>query len=537
MKNIADNHLFLTENEEDQKAYRYVLNRTIDEIVAFMRNNNSADRKNSADNIPLDQSDLLSKNYSADSLSKTDSTDQGEKQDRTDFESVNKIGIPRAYSGPTPEDLKQIIQAETLLPTEGYGFDAVLNNTVKKILPNFVRPSSTGYMAHLHSPAVIESIAAELILSTFNQSMDSWDQSPVATEIEVETIRQLCTLFGYGPESDGIFTSGGSQSNQYGMTIARDWFCNDVLHWDVKKLGLPEDARKFRIYTSCISHFSIEKSAHLLGLGYNSVIKVPVDSKQRMIPSELMSLIEADRAAGNIPIAVSATIGTTDYGSIDPIESVAEIGRRYGLWIHADAAYGSGLILSEKYSDRIKGLHLYDSITVDFHKMFLLPISGSMFLLKKGINFKPFELHADYLNREEDEEDGYTNLVDKSFQTTRRFDALKVWISFQTRGKNGWSKIISTCVENAAWLYKRLKDDSRFSVVTEPEISSVVFRLNAKDETNKHVRRSLIHKEGFVIGQTVHDGRTYLKFTLLNPLVTHESLDQLLNLILKYGGF
>lgn len=211
------------------------------------------------------------------------------------------------------------------------------------------------------------------------------------------------------------------------------------------------------------------------------------------------------------------------------------------MWLHADAAYGSGVIMSLGYKDRIGPLHLCDSITVDFHKMFLMPISCGAYLVKDGKNFETLTLHADYLNREEDEEDGYTNLVGKSMQTTRRFDALKVWLSFQTRGQDGWSQIISTCIQNATHLYNALSSSQRFEAVTEPEISSVVFRVlpaegkaasnEEIDQLNKKVRRALIHQEGVVIGQTVFDGKVFLKFTLLNPRITYEKLDRMLDLI------
>ena len=437
----------------------------------------------------------------------------------------------KAYAGLSPEDLKKAVHVENLLPDNGEGFDNVLDALKRQILPNFLRTSSTDYMAHLHSPALLESIAAELIIAAFNQSMDSWDQAPVATEVELEVIQKLCSLYGYDEKSDGVFTSGGSQSNISALLFARDWYCKNKLGYDVKKHGLPENYRKLRIYTSEISHFSMEKGAHLLGLGYDAVVKVPVDDKQKMDACALEKLIGQDLENGNLPFCVVATIGTTDYGSIDPMSEISSVCQKYGLWLHADAAYGSAVILSSKYAQRVAGFNLCDSITVDFHKMFLLPISCSAVLLKDASNFEALELHADYLNREEDEEDGYTNLVGKSLQTTRRFDALKVWVSFKMRGKDGWGEIIDTCMENAAYLYSRLKDDAEFETVTEPEISSVVFRIASTDDTNKRVRRALIHKHGVVIGQTVYNGKVFLKFTLLNPLVTHEKLDSLLELI------
>lgn len=437
----------------------------------------------------------------------------------------------KAYAGLSPEDLKKAVHVENLLPDNGEGFDNVLDALKRQILPNFLRTSSTDYMAHLHSPALLESIAAELIIAAFNQSMDSWDQAPVATEVELEVIQKLCSLYGYDEKSDGVFTSGGSQSNISALLFARDWYCKNKLGYDVKKHGLPENYCKLRIYTSEISHFSMEKGAHLLGLGYDAVVKVPVDDKQKMDACALEKLIGQDLENGNLPFCVVATIGTTDYGSIDPMSEISSVCQKYGLWLHADAAYGSAVILSSKYAQRVAGFNLCDSITVDFHKMFLLPISCSAVLLKDASNFEALELHADYLNREEDEEDGYTNLVGKSLQTTRRFDALKVWVSFKMRGKDGWGEIIDTCMENAAYLYSRLKDDAEFETVTEPEISSVVFRITSTDDTNKRVRRALIHKHGVVIGQTVYNGKVFLKFTLLNPLVTHEKLDSLLELI------
>ena len=277
----------------------------------------------------------------------------------------------RAYSGPTPQELKEIIREDSILPEEGLGWEKTFELARKKILPNLLRTPSTDYMAHLHGPSLVETLAAEQIISTFNQSMDSWDQSPVATEIEVEVINHLCKLYGYSKEADGIFTSGGSQSNQTAIILARDWFCNEILKYDVKKFGINDRCLRLRMYTSEISHFSMEKSAHILGLGYQSVVKVPVDEKKRMDIKALRSLIEEDKKAGNIPFLVVGTVGTTDFGSIDSLKELSEIAMENNMWLHADAAYGSGVIMSDKYADRVKDINLCNSITVDFHKMSL----------------------------------------------------------------------------------------------------------------------------------------------------------------------
>jgi len=447
---------------------------------------------------------------------------------------------PHAYAGMGPYELREAVHTDELLPARGCRFDEILDDIKAKILPNLVRPMSTNYMAHLHSAVLLESIAAELIIATFNQSMDSWDQAPVATEIEVEVIRNLCKMYGYGENSDGVFTSGGSQSNLSGLLLARDWFCNEKCHHDVKKYGLPENFRKFRMYSSEVAHFSMEKSTHLMGMGYEAVVKVPVNAAMQMDVVKLRELIEADIKAGNIPFCVAATVGTTDFGSIDPLDELRKLCDEYGLWLHADAAYGSGVIMSEKYAHRVSGLAACDSITVDFHKMFLLPVSCSASLIKDKRHFEALTIDADYLNREEDEEDGYINLVNKSMQTTRRFDALKVWISFKMRGREGWSELITKCIDNAEYFYNQLIKRPDVEVAVKPEISSVVFRVlppagssEDADTMNKRIRRELLHHKGVVIGQTVCNGNVCLKFTLLNPLQNEAKLDELLELILS----
>lgn len=446
---------------------------------------------------------------------------------------VKSFNSSFAYKGKTPQELKAELEQVELLAKNGKSFDEVLEGVSKNILPNFLFTSSKNYMAHLHSPALIEAIASELIISTFNQSMDSWDQSPIATEVELLTIKKLTSLYGYNNDSDGVFTSGGSQSNFSAIMCARDWYCNKVLNHDVKKEGLPPNYSKFRIYTSSISHFSVEKSAHILGLGYNSIRKVDVDDAFKMDTIKLREMIEEDIKEGNLPIAVVATIGTTDFGSIDDVKEIRNICDEYNMYLHSDAAYGGALIFSEKNKYKIEGIELSNSITIDFHKMFLLPISCSAFLVNDKELLSPYQLHADYLNREEDEIDGYTNLVGKTIQTTRRFDALKVWIAFQTQGIDGFSKIVDTCVSNASKLYNLLDIEDDFIPLIQPELSSVVFKHKGSNNLNKKIRKILLHENGLVIGQTSVNDIVYLKCTLLNPLIDIYDLGHILKTIEK----
>lgn len=443
---------------------------------------------------------------------------------------LTSIKDESAFSGIDPLVLREKVNKLEILPEEGLGFDKTLEN-VKDFLPHMLKTWSTDYMPHLHSPALLESIAAELIISVFNDSMDSWDQSPLPTEMEVAVLDRLAKLVGF-ENGDGNFTSGGSQSNISAIIASRDSFCKKELGYDVKKYGLPECYRKLKLYTSSISHFSMDKACHILGLGYEAVGKLPVDDKEKVDIKAFEKLLKEDVKKGFIPFCAVATLGTTDFGSIDDIGEMRRLCDKYHMHLHADAAYGSGLLMSDKYRYRLGDVSLCDSITIDFHKMFLLPISCSCVLVKDKSLLECFELHADYLNREEDEEDGYINLVGKSMQTTRRADAIKVYVSFVCRGKDGFGKIIDHSVENAKYLYDLLKDDKAFICPVEPEISSVVFATRTSDEVNKKIRRVLL-SEGTVIGQTVKDGVTMLKFTLLNPALTTAHLDRLVDRIRK----
>ena len=148
---------------------------------------------------------------------------------------LSSITSDKCYSGIDPYKLRENISKISVLPPQGLGFDKALKKVEEEILPHLLSTWSTSYMPHLHSPALLESIVAELIIAIYNDSLDSWDQGPAATEVELIVIKKMCELFGYGDNSDGVFTSGGSGSNLSAVIQARDKYCNDYLHYDVKK--------------------------------------------------------------------------------------------------------------------------------------------------------------------------------------------------------------------------------------------------------------------------------------------------------------
>lgn len=442
---------------------------------------------------------------------------------------LSSINSQMAYTGKDAFSLRKEIERLDTFPERGIGWEKIKEEISEHILPNMLQTWSPYYMPHLHSPALVESIAAELIVSTYNSSMDSWDQGPVMTELEVKVIKDLAKLFGY-ENGDGVFTSGGSQSNITASIIARDKFLAG-LGVDAKEDGISPYADRLRMYVSEISHFSFDKASSVMGLGSKAVVKLPVNEKMQINIEKAEKIIRKDKEDGLMPFLLTGTIGTTDYGSIDDIEKLKEIADRYGLFLHADAAYGSGAILSS-YRERLGKLDLADSITVDFHKMFLLPISASVLLVRNEELFSPFLLHADYLNREEDEKEGFINLVGKSLQTTRRSDAFKAYVTFRMRGQDGMKKVMDKVIGNASYLYSALLKNGNFLVPVEPALSSVVFAVKDGEEVNRRLRKALL-KKGLVIGETKKDGKTMLKATLLNPNLEEKHLDELIDLILK----
>src|SRR3954463_12467927 len=284
-----------------------------------------------------------------------------------------------AYSGASPERLNELLEGE-ICPKLGVS-QKVLRERLETLLRNSVKPWHPFTAAHLHTPVLSASLAAEAILTAINQSMDSFDQAPAASVLEQKVIGWLCELARLPATASGTFTAGGTQSNYMGLLLARDHFLLSRMGWSAREKGLPRDANKIRFLCSEVAHFSVEKSAIQLGLGTQAVRRIACDEDFRMCPETLRAEISSLRAEGLWPVAIVATAGTTDFGSIDPLLEISDIAHEYGIWLHVDAAYGGALLLTDRYRERLAGVERADSLTIDFHKAFFQPISCSAFLL------------------------------------------------------------------------------------------------------------------------------------------------------------
>lgn len=353
------------------------------------------------------------------------------------------------YSGLKPEQLSQQLQCDLLPPNEA-PLTEVLNRA-SQIIAHSVVVSHPHTAAHFHCPPLISALAAESIISALNQSMDSFDQAPAATILEREMIEWLCRRAGFPAGSGGVLTSGGTQSNFMGLMLARDHCLQSNSGWSTKQCGLPPTASRMQILCSEIAHFTIEKSAAQLGLGTDAVVKVKTDASRRLCTKSLQVAVDKLRGQKLTCMAIVATAGTTDFGSVDPLEEIASICSAAGAWFHVDAAYGGALLFSPTCRHMLDGIQKADSIGLDFHKLFWQPISCSAFLLRDNQQFRHLELHADYLNPESLEDQGIPNLVTNSIPTTRRFDSLKLWVSLQVLGEKKLGEMIDRTFALGVW--------------------------------------------------------------------------------------
>ncbi len=452
---------------------------------------------------------------------------------------VEWLKQPEMYQGKTVSELRERIELD-FNPT-GLGNQAAIERAVEFFLKDSLAVHHPQCVAHLHCPSLVVSQAAEVLINATNQSMDSWDQSPSATIIEMKLIEWLRTQVGYEAGDAGVFTSGGTQSNLMGLMLARDAFFARKGH-SVQQDGLVGDLRKLKVFCSENTHFSVQKNMALLGLGYQCVTQVKTDEYARMDVTDLAEKIAQAKANGEQILAIVATAGTTDAGAIDPLRDIAALAAQNNIWVHVDAAWGGALLLSEKYRDYLDGLELVDSVTLDFHKQYFQTISCSAFLLKDAANYELMRYQAAYLNSEFDEEAGVPNLVSKSLQTTRRFDALKLWMGLEALGQKQYAAIIDHGVTLAQQVAKYISAHPLLELVIKPPLASVLFRFHPKTGCrdlaktallNQRIGDALLESGRANVGVTEHNGVTCLKLTLLNPAVTLEDIKVLLALVEK----
>lgn len=443
------------------------------------------------------------------------------------------------FSGQTRTDLQTLID-NIDLNTPGTGTTQALAEIDEIFTANAIWFHHPAYQAHLNCPVALPAVAAEAILACVNTSLDTYDQSTIGTFIERRLITWTCERIGFNTDhADGVFTSGGSQSNLQGLLLAREHATTRAreLHATTtpqRPFNLHEHLERMVILATTASHFSVEKSARLLGLTPDAVINIPLDTHGRMDPTTLPAMLHTLQQTGRIPIAVVATAGTTDRGCIDPLTDIGPICTQANIWLHVDAAYGGGLLVSPTKRHLLNGIEHASSVTIDYHKTFFQPVSSSAILVRSRTDLTPITWHADYLNPLENDE---PNQVDKSLQTTRRFDALKLWATLRAMGPDTIGTLIDRIIDLTQEVHTSLHNDPDFEVIGTTDLTTVLFRYTANttptqaDNLVPTIRRHLFDTGQAIIAKTIIDNRPCLKLTLLNPDTTLTDVNHVINLI------
>ncbi|WP_311419084.1 L-2,4-diaminobutyrate decarboxylase [Haemophilus parahaemolyticus] len=451
----------------------------------------------------------------------------------------------KMYIGGSIKQMRALVDG--FKPTkEGVGVQKSLDHLVEIFLNPSLKVHHPHSLAHLHCPTMVASQIAEVLINATNQSMDSWDQSPAGSIMEEHLIDWLRQKAGYGEGTSGVFTSGGTQSNLMGVLLARDWAIashwknEDDSEWSVQRDGIPADAmKKVKVICSENAHFSVQKNMAMMGMGFQSVVTVPSNANAQMNVAALEQTLAQLKAEGKIAACIVATAGTTDAGAIDDLKAIRKLADEYQAWLHVDAAWGGALLLSKDYRHFLDGIELTDSITLDFHKHFFQTISCGAFLLKDPANYRFIDYKADYLNSEYDEEHGVPNLVAKSLQTTRRFDALKLWFTVEALGEELYASMIDHGVKLTKDVEQYINDTAGLEMLVPSQFASVLFRVVPEgypaefvDALNQNVADELFARGEANIGVTKVGDKQSLKMTTLSPIATLENVKALLAQVL-----
>lgn len=387
-----------------------------------------------------------------------------------------------------------------------------------------------GYLAHLNCPVAVAGVAAETITAALNTAVETWDQSRVAALIECRLIQTLSSWLGFAACADGVFTSGGTQSNLQAMVMARGHACCEAFG----VMGLdnvsPTMLSRLRVFHTASTHYSIRKAVGIMGLGAASMVEIATTPTGAMCPTALVAALEHTRAQRNLPMAVISTAGTTDTGVVDDLAAIAEVVAGHNVWWHVDAAVGGVLAISPQTRGRLDGIAQADSVTVDFHKTFFQPVACSAVVVRNEESLRHIACYADYLNPEDDP---FPNQASKSLHTTRRFDALKMWMTLRAYGTEPIAEAFATCEANAAALHEMFAAHPNFQEYAKPGLNMVLFRYvpvaeealpESLNQLNLSIRRQLMAGGRLNIASTTISGQVWLKITLLNPATTVDEL-------------
>ena len=396
---------------------------------------------------------------------------------------------------------------------------------IKKVINLSMNSSNPNYLGHMDSLPTTMSIIADIISSSLNNNMLSKETAPILTEIENTVTESFAKKFRLGNQSGGVMLSGGSLSNLQAIGIVRNRFFGS------SEKGIVGLKRQPYIFASEYCHTSIQKAAMILGLGSNSVVLVPTDSKGKMIITALKKLIKEKIDNNGYPFCIVATIGTTITGSIDPLNEIADIAEKYKMWLHSDAVYGGALIFSEKFQQKLDGIERSDSISFNPQKWLYITKTCSMLMLKnKEYFYSDFFIPLPYVSKNKDS----FHSGEISVQGTRYPDILKLWLSFQHLGRITYSNLMDISFDITKNFKSEIIKRKFLKIACDPEMNILCFRAeprhveyNDYNKWNIELRNFLLKKYNIFFSISKFKKSNWLRAVILNPFISTQHIKKI----------
>ncbi|XP_045462633.1 cysteine sulfinic acid decarboxylase [Harmonia axyridis] len=369
----------------------------------------------------------------------------------------------------SPEELRSLFNFEL---KDGASSHDKLLRVVRDTIAYSVKTGHPYFVNQLFSSLDPYGLVGQWLTDALNPSVYTFEVSPVFTLMEEEVLKEMRRIVGFqGGEGDGIFCPGGSMANGYAISCARHQFFPDA-----KTKGL-HSLPRLVLFTSEDAHYSIKKLASFEGLGSDNVYLIKTDSRGKMDVKDLENQIERSLKEGAAPFMVSATSGTTVLGAFDPLNEIADLCQKHKLWLHVDAAWGGGALMSQKHKHLLSGIERADSVTWNPHKLLTAPQQCSTLLLKhKGLLAQAHGTGAGYLFQKDKFYDTKYDTGDKHIQCGRRADVLKFWFMWKAKGTNGLVQHVEKVFENAAHFIQLIRDREGFELVhPTPECTNICF--------------------------------------------------------------
>jgi aromatic-L-amino-acid decarboxylase len=400
-------------------------------------------------------------------------------------------------------------------PEHGEGFDAIFADFERIILPGVTHWNHPGFFAYFAITSSAPGVLAEFLSAALNQQAMLWRTSPAATELEEVAVGWLRRLVGLPDGFEGVIYDTASVSTLHALAAAREAAVPGV-----RAAGLAgrPDIKGVRVYCGEHAHTSVDKAVILLGLGHDALRRIAADAEFRMRPERLAHAIAEDRAAGLLPLAVIATVGSTSSTSIDPVDRIAAICARERIWLHVDAAYAGVAAMVPGYEWILRGADLADSLVLNPHKWLFTPFDLSVLYCRRmDVLRQAFALTPEYLRTSEGEA-GVRNLMDTGIQLGRRFRALKLWMIMRHFGAEGLRAHLAEHMRLASMFAAWVDASERFERAAPVPFSVVCFRIRggATDQAHQRVLDAVNASGEVFLSHTKLDGRYALRLAIGN---------------------